>query len=120
MNRHGYLGSQCNEGYALPVYSYTLGCVKCKIYKYNWIAYLAVVYFPLKLFYIVVAMFSINFTSPTLSGVITFYQIAANPAVVQLIVHETNSKQSVAMDIAISFASFWNLDFFRKYYKFCL
>ena len=120
MNRRGYLCSQCNEGYALPVYSYTLGCVKCKDYTYNWIAYLAVVYIPLTLFYIVVAMLSINFTSPTLSGVITFFQIAANPGVVQLIVQEFNVKHSLVMDISISFASLWNLDFLRKYCNFCL
>ena len=120
MNRRGNLCSQCNKCYALPVYSYTLGCVKCKDYKYNWIAYLAVVYIPLTLFYIDVAMFSINFTSPTLSGVITFFQIAANPGVVQLIIQELNVKHSPVMDISISFASLWNLDFFRKYYKFCL
>ena len=113
MNRRGYLCSQCNEGYALPVYSYTLGCVKCKDYKYNWIAYLAVVYIPLTLFYIVVAMFSINFTSPTLSGVITFFKIAANPGVFQLIIQELNENHSLIMDISISFASLWNLDFLR-------
>ena len=120
MNRRGYLCSQCNEGYALPVYSYTLGCVKFKDYKYNWITYLAVVYIPLTLFYIVVAMFSINFTSPTFSGVITFFQIAANAAFVQLIIQELNVKHLPFMDISISFTSLWNLDFFRKYYKFRL
>ena len=120
MNRRGYLCSQCNEGYALPVYSYTLGCVKCKDYKYNWIAYLAVVYIPLTLFYIIVALFSINFTSPTLSGVIMFFQIAANPGVVQLIVQEFNRKHLLIMGISISFALLWNLDFLRKYRNFCL
>ena len=68
-------------------YLYALGCVKCKDYKYNWIEYLAVVYILLTLFYIVVALFyAINFTSPTLRGVITFFQIAANPGVFQLII----------------------------------
>ena len=84
--------SQCNSMPAERVptlkqitYSYALGCVKCKDYKYNWIAYLAVVYIPLTLFYIVVALFSaINFTSPTLHGVITFFQIAVSPGVIQL------------------------------------
>ena len=120
MNRRGYLCSQCIEDYGIPAYSYTMECVKCKEYQYNWMKYLAVVYIPLTLFYIVVALFSINFASPTFSGVVLFFQIAANPVFVQLALQHFHNKLSPAMDIAISFASLWNLDFFRNYYKFCL
>ena len=60
-------------------------------------------YILLTLFYIVVALLSaINFTSPTLRGVITFFQIAANPGVIQLIIQEFNVKHSPVIDISIS------------------
>ena len=120
MNRRGYLCSQCKEGYGFPVYSYALECVKCKDYKYSWIKYVAVVYGPLTLFYVIVALFAINFASPTFCGVVMFFQIVGNPVVVQLMVQDSHGEHSQLLDIAITFASLWNLDFFRKYYKFCL
>ncbi len=27
---------ECVEGYGVPVYSYTLSCVECSEYRYNW------------------------------------------------------------------------------------
>ena len=35
---------ECIEGYGVPVYSYTLSCVECSEYKYNWMLYIAVAY----------------------------------------------------------------------------
>ena len=73
LKRNGILCSKCIDGYAHPVYSYKMECVICKDYKYNWLKYLAAAYLPLTLFYIVVAMFSINFTSPMVIGVVMVY-----------------------------------------------
>ena len=121
-NRHGRLCGQCNEGYALPVYSYDLECVKCEDYEYNWLKYLTAAFLPLTLFYILVTLFSISFTSPTLSAVVTVFQIAANPFQLQLFVGPVKVGMPLPklLNVALSFASFWNLDFFRMYYSFCL
>ena len=122
-HRHGRLCSQCNEGYALPVYSYDLECVKCEDYEYNWLKYLTAAFLPLTLFYILVTLFSISFTSPTLSAVVTLFQIGANPVQLQIFVGVVKLKAIYfpkLLKVALSFASFWNLDFFHMYYSFCL
>ena len=111
-NRHGYLCSQCTEGHGLPAYSYSAECVRCENYKYNWLKYLAVAYLPLTLFYVFVALFTINFASPTLSGVVTMFQTIMNPYV-----WSTSSGVSAGF-FALGFL--FNLDFFRDFFSFCL
>ena len=122
-NRRGHLCGQCMEGHAIPVYSYDLHCVKCEDNQYNWLKYLAVAFLPLTLFYIVVTLFSISFTSPLLSGVVLLFQITTNPIQISIFVSLMEAGLIVApepLKIALSLASVWNLDFFRLYYSFCL
>ena len=123
-NRYGLLCGQCMDTYALPVYSYELKCVKCVDYKYNWLKYLAAAFLPLTIFYILVALFSISFTSPLLSAVVTLFQILANPNQLRIILSLADEgiiivPQKLVMIIA-STAALCNLDFFRMYYTFCL
>ena len=76
MKRGGPLCSKCIQGYGLPVYSYRFECVECDDNENNnWLKYLAVAYGPLALFYIVVAMFSISFTSATVIGPVMICQL---------------------------------------------
>ena len=118
LKRHGYLCSKCEKDHGIPVYSYSTQCVECKNCNYNWLKYLAAAYVPLTLFYIFVAIFSINFTSPKLSGVVLLFQIIGNPFMLsgdsKFLVHDPYLK------VAITFAALWNLDFFRAFYSFCL
>ncbi len=51
-NRRGVMCGECIEGHGLPVYSYSLSCVECTHYKYNWIEYIAAAYIPPTVFYI--------------------------------------------------------------------
>ena len=122
LNRHGVLCSQCLEGFSLPVYSYTLECVRCESYKYNWLKYLVAAYLPLIFLYICVALFSINFASPNLNGAVIMFQIAGHPVILQLATSLTFSVPFLNVLVwgAFSFASLWNLDFFRLFYTFCL
>ena len=123
LHRHGQLCGDCKDGYALPVYSYVLECVKCENYEYNWLKYLAAAFLPLTIFYILVAILSISFTAPLLSGLVMFFQTAAHPAQLQVLVSGINSHTVIApklLKALLSLASFWNLDFFRMYYSFCL
>ena len=123
LHRHGKLCDRCENGYAIPVYSYSLACVKCTDYKYNWLRYLTVAFLPLTLFYIVVTLFSISFTHPLLAGMVTTFQIIAQPIQLQLFLSFMKSfglVQHKILRALLSFASFWNLDFFRMYYSFCL
>ena len=113
LNRCGYLCSQCIKGHGFPAYSYSMGCVKCDNHQYNWLKYLAVAYLPLALFYVFVALFSINFLSPTLSGVVIISQTIMNPYVF-------NFKQSPYFLVLFSLGYASNLDFLRNFYIFCL
>ena len=125
LNRRGYLCGQCIENYSLPVYSYEMKCVKCEDYKYNWLKYLAVAFLPLTIFYLLVTLLSISFTSPLLSAVVVGCQIAANPTQLQILLHGIESGSIIvpkqAVVVTASLAGFWNLDFFRMAYNsFCL
>ena len=125
LNRRGRLCGQCIENYSLPVYSYEMKCVKCEDYKYNWLKYLTVAFLPLTIFYLLVTLLSISFTSPLFSAVVVVFQIAAHPIQLQIILNLIESGTIVfpkqAVVVAASIAGFWNLDFFRMAYNsFCL
>ena len=123
LHRHGVLCGMCDDGYAVPVYSYDLACVKCEKYNYNWLKYLTVAFLPLTLFYALVCLFSISFTSPTVSGLVTVYQIGAHPVQLQFFLSLVKSGDILApepLKVMLSLAALLNLDYFRLYYSFCL
>ena len=125
LHRHGKLCGQCEDGYAIPVYSYDLACVKCENYKYNWLKYVAVAFLPLTLFYTLVTLFSISFTSPLLTGLVMAFQIGGHPTQIQLFLSLNkagffNYVNPKFLMLLLSVASICNLDFFRLYYSFCL
>ena len=130
LNREGQLCGQCIEGHAPPVYSYDLRCVECKDYQYNWLKYLTVAFLPLTVFFCVVTVFSISFTSPLLSGVVLVFQVVASPVQITLFILIGESGYFIASKFiaskflsvfVTSVAGIWNLDFFRLAYDpFCL
>ena len=124
LNRHGLICRQCKHGFGISAYSYSLACVECVDYKYNWMKYIAVVYVPLTLFYIFVTLFSINFTSVAFTSVVMLCQVCSNPLLARLVLSSLEINTPLYMyeitKIVITFTSVWNLDFFRAYYSFCL
>ena len=125
LNRDGRLCGECTEDHAPPVYSYDLRCVECKNYHYNWLKYLGAAFLPLTVFFFVVTIFSISFTSPRLSGVVTVYQMMANPIQLSVLVSLNDSGllllNKTLVKCLTSLVGVWNLDFFRLAYDpFCL
>ena len=127
MNRTGQMCGSCVKGYALPVYSYSLACVECSDYKYNWIKYIAVAYLPLTLFFVIVITFRISAASGAMNGFILTSQIVNSPALVRFYVSHVykyrNVFDIVALKVVATFLGIWNLDFFRMvhiYTPFCL
>ena len=125
LHRMGRLCGKCEENYTLPVYSYYLGCVKCDSYKNGWIKLIAAAFLPLTLFYIIVIVFRISATSSALSGFIMVNQVLAIPPVIRQLysrnlrmapnpyhMHVTYTTQ-----LSLAIFAFWNLDFFRSFYK---
>ena len=121
-HREGQLCGKCEHEFALPVYSYSLVCVKCK--NSNWSKYIAASLMPLTLFFIVMATLRVSVTSGTMNVFILTSQLLSVPAVSRYyLLHfdELNSQSPIAPSIIFSFYGIWNLDFFRLLYpSFCL
>ena len=125
-HREGQLCGRCNSNYSLPVYSYTMHCVQCSDYDYNWAKYLAVAFLPLTVFCVIVIVFRVSATSGSMNAFILVSQMASTPAILRprnLITHCYES-QRFACYFAYTLPSvygIWNLDFFCVVYEpFCL
>ena len=118
-NRTGLLCGECIAGYAPPVYSYSISCVECRNYKYNWLKYIAVAYLPLTLFYVAIILLRISVNSAPMIVYVTISQIISSPGLVRWFVgHSNPNPLSTAYLIP---HAIWNLDFFRGLYQpFCL
>ena len=121
-NRQGFLCGECVEGHAPAVYSYTVDCVQCLEYRYNWLKYLAVAYLPLTVLYFIVLALSISVTSGRMVAYVALCQIATTPALVQLyFVNKINGLFSAYVRWLLLLYTFWNLDILRSVYPpFCL
>ena len=125
-NRDGQLCGRCREGFAPPVYSYSLNCVNCSEYGYhNWLKYTAIAFGPLTLFSVAIIAFHISATSTYLHGYILFCQLLSLPSLLRLIVnhysYNNNQHTKWFTNMYTSIIGIWNLDFFRLMYKpFCL
>ena len=84
--RTGHLCGDCIEGYAPPVYSYSVECVRCNetSYKYNIIKYISCAYVPLTIFYIIVVLKKISITSHKMSGLVFVCQILTISSVLKV------------------------------------
>ena len=116
LNREGQLCGKCKKGFAPPAYSYDWRCMNCSLndtsWKKQWAAYFAIVYLPLTAFFVVILMFRINTTSPSLNAFVLISQVAASPIVIKACngyIHPW----SHTVRAAFSLYGFWNLDFFR-------
>ena len=116
--REGLMCGQCIEDHGLPVYSYSMECVKCVDYKYNWLIYIGAAFLPLTVFYCIIITFKISVNSGLLVGYVTVSQMMATYNLVQAYLAVQSSYIVLVFTI---FNSIWNLDFFRSLYSpFCL
>ena len=125
LNREGQLCGKCREGFAPPVYSYSLSCVNCTDYSLNWLKYLAVAFGPLTLFSIFVSVFHISPTSVYLHGFIFYAHITCLPILNRVAVlsnsYNVYTAARVGLQTYFSVLGIWSLDFFRLVYEpFCL
>ena len=120
MNRTGQMCGSCVKGFAHPVYSYSLACVNCTDYKYNWIKYIAVAYLPLTVFFVMVISFRISAASGAMNGFILTSQVMVSPSLLESMVRNYYTKKPGFKAIT-TFYGVWNLNFFRALYTpFCL
>ena len=127
-HREGQLCGKCENGYALPVYSYNTSCVNCtNHYANNWIKYLAVSLVPLTLFFIVIVTCRLSVTSGVMNAFILLCQTASFISIARIYslawetTHGSGSTAFNVFAVTFTFYSMWNLDFFRFVYPpFCL
>ena len=114
--RTGHLCGDCIEGYAPPVYSYSVECVRCNETSYK---YISCAYVPLTIFYIIVLLKKISITSHKMSGLVFVCQILTIPSVLKVFIGVADNHH--VLHYFIGLVSMWNLDFFRSVYTpFCL
>ena len=122
LNREGPLCSQCKDGYAAPIYLYSLQCVKCTKDNRNLIWYFALTFVPLTAFLFLVIAFRINTSSPAMNTFVLLCQVIASPQ--QIRASQLAFKHTLLNPLArVLFALYgiWNLDFFRTLVPpFCL
>ena len=127
-HRKGQLCGECEEGFALPVYSYDINCVNCtNHYANNWIKYLVVSLLPLTLFFIVIVTCRVSVTSGVMNAFILLCQTASLPSISRDYsqtlerYHGRSSVVFIMIAVAGTLCTIWNLDFFRALYTpFCL
>ena len=123
-NREGQLCGRCREGFAPPVYSYSLRCVNCTDYSLNWLKYLAVAFGPLTVFSVIISVFHISPTSPYLHGFIFTANILCSPNIIRIVVRNAekqSGRNSWIHKVFFSLFGIWNLDLFPTVYKpFCI
>ena len=121
--RTGQLCGKCKDGYTLPVYSYSLSCVECTDYSYNWMKYVAAAFLPLTLFFLVVIIFRVSITAGLLDVFILFSQIISFPALIRPLTfhHWKQNYFTITAFGLVDIYGIWNLDFFRLLYPpFCM
>ena len=125
-HREGQLCGRCNSNFTPPVYSYTLHCVQCSDYDYNWAKYLAVAFLPLTVFFVIVITFRVSATSGSMNAFILVSQILSTPATlcsfdIPTYCHKGHTLKCWFLYILFSLYGIWNHDFFRLLYEpFCL
>ena len=126
-HREGQLCGRCKSNFTIAVYSYTINCVQCSDYGYNWAKYLAVAFLPLTVFCVIVIVFRVSATSGSMNAFILVSLIISTPSGLRSFnfpayCHiKLHTSQCYAIYTITSAYGFWNLDFFRVVYKpFCL
>ena len=119
-NKTGQLCGRCKEGYGIPVYSYTLNCVKCNAtdFTHSLFKYIAVAFLPLTLFYFIVIAFKVSVTSGSMVAYVMICQVVAIPVTTKRVMM---SDQSFGIKLIVAIFSLWNLDILRSVYTpFCI
>ena len=87
LNRTGLLCSECQDGLGPAIFSFTRECKECLEYPYGWILFFVRLIVPLTLFCILVIVFRVNISSPSLNGFVIIAQfiscvLSTNPFLV--------------------------------------
>ena len=84
-NRRGFLCNSCFENYSINIFDPSYQCIHCKYSYMKWIKAIATIIGPQTLFFLVVIIFHVGITSPSMNGYIFFSHVITLPIEVLLI-----------------------------------
>ena len=119
--RSGTLCGECDEerNYYPRAYSFNMSCAQCDgSMSSNLWKYIALAYFPLTVFYLLVFFLKLDIYSSHLHGFVMFSQIVSTPVVVRNVLQSSNNISSNVGKFSkflLAFYGIWNLDLFRTY-----
>ena len=123
-NYHGILCSQCKEGYAQQYHDYYYSCQTRDSCKWGWLLYIAMEIIPVTIFFVVVMVFSIQFTDGAINGVIFFIQISDTMLIKANGIIRFQSSTRIGLQVYRFLSRIFNLNFFsvnqNKDFSFCL
>ena len=124
LNRTGRFCGKCMPGFGLAVYSYDfIKCIPCQDFGLkNWLKFFAAALLPLTVFYFMVIIFRISFTSSHLTGLVFVLQNLSSPLLQRTITgmfysyniaNTNNFQQLIVIKAELIIYGVFNLDFFR-------
>ena len=116
LNRQGIMCSQCADGFGFAVFSVGPTCTNCTGVWYGIPLYLFIEFVPITIFFFVVLVFRISFTSAPMVAFVFYSQITVsvfteNALISNVLLSERGTYHFVT--VLVSFYGVWNLDFFR-------
>ena len=79
--RTGVLCGECRDDYSASYHSYSYACISNKGCTYGWVLYLVSELLPLIIFFIIVIVFNVSFTSGAINSFVLFAQLQDGLAV---------------------------------------
>jgi len=118
LHRKGWLCGECEDGFGLALYSYTLECKKCWGHGLGWVLYITLTVIPTTIIYIIVVVFCISATSSSLSAFVLFchftvYIFHSQPDLYMLIANESNGFSHGLLKLIPALCGLWSLDIFH-------
>ena len=115
LNRTGLLCAHCRDGLGPAVMSYKLQCLECLESYKGLLLYIFLACFPTTVLFLLVIIFKIHATSPSLNVIVFGSQILISTANKNFFPYADNIQTMLRISKLISFtiAGIWNLDFFR-------
>ena len=112
LKRTGLLCSQCRSGLGPAVFSYYRECKECIAWPFGWIVFFVRLIVPQTLFCIVVMVFQINITAPTLNGFVVAAQLISSMLNNNPFLLPVKGNSYSLTKFVVDFYGIFNLDFF--------
>ena len=114
--RTGPLCSECIDGHGIPLYTYTLECVKCPRFEARkLVSFIVVSLLPPTLLFVLITVLHIHVLHPPISVFVLAAQTISTPIILQSSLNIKTNQKTFLRFIATVYGM-WNLDFLKAVY----